>query len=364
MSTVLDIVGHFGTTFSYATVASKVAEHLRERGKLGSVANLDPEWHEAHHSLREHCSRESNGSHVFVVSTPQHYFDAFPGTYGRENAAIFMSPNTDTISEEHARVCEAFGAAVVPSEWCRRSVLNGLGDRADSVETLVVPLGADDSLAETRGDRIQRLRWRLLDRRHVAVAVHVSTDQSWPGRKGTVELLEAWALLDAPRKLIVHVPPGMAQAVYDEALGFDIVESIDIRVGGVRGSDPESLRSLYDEADLFVAPSRCEGFGIMICGAQVAGVPTVTTYATGQVDFLQSSTGFVATPVGEPEELHGEVGLAPTVPVAQLASRLRMALRADTRWWMLGGMDTGQDDWTWRRSGGEFADKLLEWMAG
>lgn len=51
---------------------------------------------------------------------------------------------------------------------------------------------------------------------------------------------------------------------------------------------PEQIRDLLHDADLFVAPSRQEAFGIAALEARSAGVPVVGYNFTGLVDFVES----------------------------------------------------------------------------
>lgn len=375
----IDLVGHFGTTFSYATVASSIAERLMLAGMLGRVTNLDADWHKAHEVLRMHAMAfrdAEQGSHVLVVSVPHHYLDAFPQMYGRGNSAIFMSPNTDALSEEHAGTCAKFGLALAPSEWCAATTRAALFDMSVDADGIVdtavsvVSLGVADELLDRRKQRIERLRSRLSLPQNWISVLHMSTDQSWPGRKGTEELLFAWNALYGGKgrktkgQLVLHIPPALRPEVLRRVRELEIEESCKIVIGELHGGD-EDLVSLLDEADLVVAPSRCEGFGIMFASALVAGVPLVCTYATGQRDFLFKLPGWMALPTDERAELAGEVGLAPTISPHLLAAGLRLAMQEDVRRELLVllSRDVDWEAYTWRSASRRFAERLTEWIA-
>lgn len=363
MSVALDIVGHFGTRYSYATIGSRLARALRDRGLLGSVFNLDPKWHADHADL--HVPGRAQGSHVFVLSAPHHYLDAYPALYQRERSAIFVCPNTDTLAQEHVETCRQFGLLVVPSVWCAAVVADaGLG-----VATLL-PLGADELLAATSAAR----RSRLLDRccaERIPVAVHFSTDQWWPGRKGTEELLEAWATLNRGRtvsearmQLVVHVPPALQLAAMYRIRDLKIDQSVELLVSDEGGSG-DQLIELFDRADLIVAPSRCEGFGIMFLSSLVAGVPLLATCHTGHRMFLPSFGGWLGLPEGEPAPLAGEEGLAPTVDQRPLASALDVLLRATgarERLLATGPGGASHDTWSWTSVMDRWVAALTGWM--
>ncbi len=362
MTHKLDIVGHFGTTFSYATVAAHLAERLMLSGRLGSIANLDPEWHSEHEVLRMHamaCPERSG--HVLLVTPPYDYFEMYPQMYGRDRTAIFMSPNSRQLFVDYCK----FGLALAPSTWCAHVTSSGLQDHVSDSDTQVdvIPLGVDDSLEETRRGRIERLRNRV---RHMPTVVHLSTDQSWPGRKGTEQLLSAWATLPAGfGRLIVHVPPALHLPALRLVRDLEITDSVTVQLGEVRGGDQSDLQALFDQADLLVAPSRCEGFGIMLASSLVAGVPLLTTYETGQRDFLCKLPGWLGVPTDEWGPLVGEVGLAPTLNELALTEHLKVALEPAIRERMLSALaadDVPWEDYTWRRASRATAGLLMQWL--
>lgn len=372
VSTRLDIVGHFGTTFSYATVAAELAHALLERGQLGLVTNLDPAWHPEHEALRAAglARAGQQGSHVLVVSAPHHYYDVFPGTYGRERAAIFMSPNTDTLSAGHAAACSMFGMALAPSEWCANVTRRALFDLGADTRVVVTPLGVDPSLYRTRERRAERLHCRL-DTLSGTVVVHFSSDQSWPGRKGTEELLAAWAILFAGRpdgmtRLRLHVPPALHMGAVRMCRDLEIDQSCEVVIGGMLGSAESDLAALLDDADLVVAPSRCEGFGMMFASALVANVPLLCTYVTGQRDFLRVLPGWLGVPTGEPAPMAGEDGLAPVVDPEVLAEHLAIALKKDVRRELLSRLSGSPDKrylpQTWAAAARDMASAVSSWM--
>jgi len=356
---VIDVVGHFGTTFSYATVASNVAAALLERGLLGSVVNMDPEWHDAHAGLRRDGSGQ--GSHVAVFTAPFHYIDAYPQMYG-DRSAIFMSPNTDQLSEEHAKTCAAFGLALAPSAWCEATVHRALPD----MPVAVLPLGVEPGYAAERPERVARLLSRVWNPPHV---LHFSTDQFWPGRKGTWELLWAWRLLERDglllgARLTLHVPPALqADAMY-RVRDLHLEASVSVVTGATRGSPHAPLLALLEEADLVLAPSRCEGFGMMLLASLVAGVPLVCTYVTGHADFLAEARGWLGIPTAHTAPLAGEEGAAPRVDGGAVAQALSVALRAEARQALLSPLlrdDIARDWGTWNEAAPLWAERLEEW---
>jgi glycosyltransferase involved in cell wall biosynthesis len=371
MEDLIDVVGYFGTTYSYATVASWVARDLLKRGRLGNVYNLDDEWHGAHCDLSD---RQSPGKRVVCFVAPNHYIDVFALRYGRKNTALFMSPNTDRLAAEHAMTCGLFGAAFTPSSWCSETVRRDVPD----CPVYQQHLGVDPRLIATREQRIDHLKNRLKLR--VPKLVHFTSDQFLPGRKGTSELLLAWAALKsgpvhhhsiAFARLIIHASPALHEPLLREARDLDIDTSVEIRGGAYRGGG-DDLLALFDEADLVVAPSRCEGFGIMLLSTLAAGVPLLCTYTTGQVDFLGQLPGWLGVPCGAPAMLAGEEGLAPTIEPVALMSALLVGTLPQARQelilqnWDASSARAGVDwsSWSWDVAASRWGDLVLEWAKG
>jgi glycosyltransferase involved in cell wall biosynthesis len=57
-------------------------------------------------------------------------------------------------------------------------------------------------------------------------------------------------------------------------------------------SDVEKLR-FYSEADLFVFPSRQEGFGLVLCESMAAGVPVLAFNTSAMPEIVKPSSGFL-----------------------------------------------------------------------
>ena len=356
MTGIVDIVGHFGTEFSYATVASSVARALDDAGLLGIASNLDPKWHPKHRWLADRTMR-GHGTHVLLFTPPHHYVDAYAQMYGRERSALFVSPNTDTFADEHALTCAQFGVMLCPSGWCRRVVERAVPD----AETILLPLGVDEDLWDQEA---ADARFARMSNGNDPVLLHLSSDQFWPGRKGTEELLEAWALakLGNNASLLLHVPPALLIPATYMIRQLDIESSVELVSGDQRGG-AGSMRELFARADAMVAPSRCEGYGIMLLSAIYAGLPLICTYNTGHADFLSRAPGWVGVPTRDMGPIPGETGQAPIVEPVALAASLNVAV---TQHALLRLMWT--NDWrgdvglTWPRRTQEWARAIGQWV--
>lgn len=352
--TVIAVVGHFGTLYSYATVAGRVAEALHAHGLLAGCQNLDEGWHPRWTHLNGSIEQ---ATHLLLVTAPNHYVAGYAQMVGRSRAAIFVSPNTDRLDPEHAETISGFGLAVTPSRFCAEAVANQCA--VDSVA--ILPLGSPVSAPSYRTDRALGAPVR---------ALHFTSDQAWPSRKGTETLLKAWAerRTSGPEAVLtVHGPPSLRKdALYMIAdLGID--ETVTYEPSGRHGTSDKELTALYEQADLIVTPSRSEGFGMMMLAALVAGVPLLTTCNTGHAEFLSLCPGaWLPIPTPNVGPLAFEAGLAPIVDVGTLAEMLSLALTPFARDWMmkadLGLEEVAKPGWgSWDTAAAKWVERLKEW---
>jgi glycosyltransferase involved in cell wall biosynthesis len=356
---LFDVVGCFGTRLSYATVASRVAHALRDAGLLGSVTNVDLAWHEDYAGLRRRNAHR--GTHVVLFTPPYHYLDVYSEVYGRERSAIFASPNTYGLSPEHATTLSKFGAVLCPSEFCAGVVY---AHQQPGIEQHIIwhPLGFDEALFASRSAAIAARRGRLS---HPARLLHLTTDHFWPGRKGTEELLLAWQQTSLRgAELRVHVPHALYPDVVRLCRDRDV--HVEVVTAGPYGCGTDGLLPHFDWADGMVAPSRAEGFGIMLLSALGAGLPLLATPGTGQRSFLQHLRGWMSVGEGESASLAGEHGVAPTVDPAELARSLAEFVSPDARGRLLSELEDGQplQELLWPNVAREYARILTEWAGG
>jgi hypothetical protein len=201
-------------------------------------------------------------------------------------------------------------------------------------------------------------------------ALHFTSDQAWPSRKGTETLLKAWSLRrpGSEAVLTIHGPPSLRKdALYMIAdLGID--ETVTYEPSGRLGTSDAELVTLYEQADLIVTPSRSEGFGMMMLAALVAGVPLLTTCNTGHAEFLSLRPGaWLPIPTPHVGPLAFETGAAPFVEAEPLAEMLSLALTPFARDWMMkagpghgAAMEQGWGTWEWAAA--QWVERLKEWM--
>ena len=127
------------------------------------------------------------------------------------------------------------------------------------------------------------------------MAFKIITTSSLIPRNGIDILIKACSLLDIDWELTVAGSGTEEQPLKKLALGLPVK---------FLGRVPNKLvSSLLVSSNLFVRPSRFEGFGSSFIEAMAAGLPTIGTPVGGIVDFLKDNkTGFLV-PVDNPKAL-------------------------------------------------------------
>lgn len=159
----------------------------------------------------------------------------------------------------------------------------GVRARGLSKPVAVIPNAVDPSGLELRLPRQVHERRRVLFLSRIAPV------------KGLDDLLDAWARLPVGHSYelcIAGAPdPGSdylrRMQAKTAALGLD--ESVSF-VGAVHGPDKWMA---YQQADLFVLPSRGENFGIVVAEAMMAGLPVITTTATPWAVLQEQGMGWI-----------------------------------------------------------------------
>jgi len=360
---MISLLSHFGSRYSYATVASRIAGRLARDERLGPIMNLDDEALPEHRGVFRACRPAGVDSPLLALTAPGPLFETIFSGY--KNVGLFVSPNTSQLSREHVEVLDRCRVAFAPSGYCAEVV-----QRFSRTPVVVCPIGVPDAYAERHreGSRLDRPFTYL----------HLTTDFFLPGRKGTQEVVAAWAAVRSlvpGARLVVHAPARVSTEIY-----YDLAEQerkdgdygrFEVLSPPLRGMSEADLADLICSADVVVLPSRCEGFGMIILAALVLGVPLVTTDVTGQRDFLRDfeerpnayGQPFITAPTLGEGPLCGEDGPAPLIDVEGLAESMLLAHRQHDRLRaaVVGVPQAHRQKWTWSSVLDGWAKQLEKW---
>ena len=158
-------------------------------------------------------------------------------------------------------------AILTVSEFSKGEIVERMGVKKDKV--FVTPEGVDRGWFKHKPVKHSGL---------FKILVHGAADE----RKNVPNILKAAKLLMAQKKQFQMVVVGMDAA---ELKCTNYVEELnDLGVGNQvewAGNVPfEMLPQVYSEADLFLYPSRLEGFGLPVLEAFACGVPVVASNTT------------------------------------------------------------------------------------
>lgn len=215
------------------------------------------------------------------------------GTYQGTNIQWIVFEST-RVPEIIMRTMLRADVVWVPSDWGRDTLIaNGL----DSERVDVVPEGVDTHRYHPWQVRSQRPVCRFL------------TVGKFEQRKSQLETLEAWAGVFSQRQ-DVELVIKTGYFTNSEAKAQQLVHAVRSRhlnnVEVIWGDmDTDALTHLYRSADVFVLPSRGEGWGLPLIEAAAIGLPVVTTWYSGHTQYLQSSSvvpvAYDLEPIGCPE---------------------------------------------------------------
>nr|WP_223169487.1 glycosyltransferase family 4 protein [Microbacterium sp. MF43] len=200
-------------------------------------------------------------------------------------AASFPDPDPRDVDAE-LRALRAARSVVTASEWAKGELIS----RGAAPDAVIVAVPGSDAAATATGT------WTGAALLCVgAVAPH----------KGQDMLVEALTRLPAGVRWTctfagsTAVDSSFARAVAERAAGAGLASRITW--AGVLG--PRSLGDAYSAADLVVAPSRAESYGIAIGDALSRGIPVIASRVGGIPEAVAPGGGALLVPPGDPAAL-------------------------------------------------------------
>lgn len=150
----------------------------------------------------------------------------------------------------------------------------------------------------------------------------------WAGtfsvRKGAHYLLQAWKQLNPEPAASLQVLGAMG---LPESLLSHVPDSITLS-GTVPRSD---LYSIYQNSDVLVFPTLCDGFGMVVTEAFAHGLPVITTDRAGAADLVQHGVNGLIVPAGDAQALAETLAWCITHR-AELRSMRQAALETAAKW--------------------------------
>jgi glycosyltransferase involved in cell wall biosynthesis len=146
--------------------------------------------------------------------------------------------------------------------------------------------------------------------------LHVCGAASFPERKGTPQLIEAWRAYD---------DSDLPLRILGEASLRELLEPGDnIEVREPKGGRPrKKIAKLYARAAAVIQPSRAEAFGLVPLEAELFGRPVVATACAGHAEFKDRIHYVVEHGPAAPIAVNGiPNGSAPTVTAAAIYDAL------------------------------------------
>ncbi len=131
----------------------------------------------------------------------------------------------------------------------------------------------------------------------------------WIERKGVLELVEAWKMVDAPNASLQLVGETDADPEYRSRVMEAIGGDSSIQVSGTL--DEHSLTSAYADSDFFVLPSQYEGYGIVYAEALSFGLPVVACDVGPVPELVGGEAGIFVPPRDKPELAYAIQDLLP-----------------------------------------------------
>lgn len=327
--TLARLYGRVQGQSSLAVVTEGFRSVLEAQGVLAGVCPVDiievpeEETHagaSARHGVYTgHLGRLSM---MFTRGLHQHYW-------------IMLAPNSNRLPPDLVHLISGYAATtrrvhlMAPSAWASKIVEAHFPGQGPC---FTAPHGVDTARYKVNAARAEQMRkgsgygeFRVL---------HFST--SAQSRKGTVELVQAWKLLesqagwDPARATLLCVMDRPAQETLMARLfEEDLTLPSTVRIIPRADLTPEQMAQNLAWSHVVCQPSRGEAFGLIPLEALCCGVPVVATYCTGHSEYLgiggeAMGCELITTDTDGPlDDLPGSVG--PRLTPEEIARALKTA---------------------------------------
>ena len=290
--------------FDYGSIAvvSRALTKALDRANLDFTIYAHGSMTPRYIDVRGEVAMNSQADVGIFVGGPR---DALGWLAGHDVRILMTVCEASPVPHEWVEIANQMSLVVVPSQFCQLAFQHS-GVKAP---IMVVPHGCD---FEPGPPTIRsRPRVRL---------VHFSEAGSFPARKGTSQLIQAY------RRTYKDFPETELH-IKSSSLRLEKVLKPNDSIWPNKGN-VTALQSYYRSFDAVVQPSRGEGFGLVGLEARCLGVPVMLTATSGHMAHLMPSVD-VVVPVGPTSHIEtqgNEVGSCPTVTVDAVEEGLRRLL--------------------------------------
>ena len=154
--------------------------------------------------------------------------------------------------------------------------------------------------------------------------VRVLCVAQWIPRKGVLDLVRAWTACERPGAMLELVGVTDADPAYARSVNAAIAGASDTSIVVSGPVEDATLGDAYAAADLFVLPSRYEGYGVVYAEALARGLPIIACNV-GPVPEVVGEEAAVLVEPGDVEALSGALDLL--LQDAALRERMSAAAR-------------------------------------
>jgi glycosyltransferase involved in cell wall biosynthesis len=247
----------------------------------GVVSDLKRDGVEIYHGLSHELPMGIHQSSIRpVVTVHDMIFMRFPQYFGLISRMIYDS--------KIRYACKHADAIIAVSQKTKDDVVELLGVDADKIE--VIYQACDDSfkIKQTLKRKTEvKQKYQLPDH----FILNVGTIEP---RKNLLQLVKALQLLPDVKLVVI----GKQATYFKQVRQYIVANGLDKRIIFISNVQFDELPAIYQLANVFVYPSRYEGFGIPILEALASGTPVVA--ATGSC--LEEAGGPDSLYVGPDDE--------------------------------------------------------------
>jgi glycosyltransferase involved in cell wall biosynthesis len=168
----------------------------------------------------------------------------------------------------------------------RVDVVNYIG--VDQKKIVLVPNGIDENFRQLRSDEKKAFRAEKKWRDETIYILNVGSNAP---RKNVITVLKSVLVMRASGASVVFVKVGADFSSAEKAFIAD--HELEMCVEFAESVSQDSLISYYNCADVLVAPSIAEGFGLTLIEAMACGLPVITANVSAMPEIVGDAAALV-----------------------------------------------------------------------